>query len=232
MLEYITSILEEEPYYCKALPNETVKINVLSPASYRILNKRLQEDKIIHHTYQIREERAYRVVLRHLHHSIPPHEIQAQLETLDHKVRNVFNFRHRTSKELLPLYFVDLEPQDNNKNIYDLHLLCNMKIAVDPPRKKNHIVQCTRCQSYGHTKTYCYRPFVCFKCGGEHKTDMCKKDPAVPATCALCRGKHPANDQGCTIYKTIQQARGKFLRPLHPVAEPTPTPPVTINDAH
>ena len=34
------------------------------------------------------------------------------------------------------------------------------------------------------------------------------------------------------IYKNIQQARGKILRPLHPVAEPTPTPPVTINDAH
>jgi hypothetical protein len=107
-----------------------------------------------------------------------------------------------------------------------------MKIAVEPPRKKNHIVQCTRCQSYGHTKTYCSRPFACVKCGGEHKTTLCTKDPAAPATCALCGGDHPASYKGCTIYKNIQQARGKILRPPHPTANPTPIPPVTINDAH
>ena len=71
-----------------------------------------------------------------LHHSIPPNEIQAELETLGHKVRNVLNIRHRVTKEPLPLYFIDLEPQDNNKSIYELQLLCNMKIVVEAPRKK------------------------------------------------------------------------------------------------
>jgi hypothetical protein len=67
----------------------------------------------------------------------------------------VFNIRHRLTKTPLPLYFVDLEPCDNNMSIFDLHFLCNMKITFEAPRKKNSIVQCTRCQSYGHTKTYC-----------------------------------------------------------------------------
>ena len=139
MVKYLTETLEEEQYYCKALPNETVKINVNTSDSYRRLIKRLHDDKIVHYTYQIREERAYRVVLRNLHHSIPPNEIQPELETLGHKVRNVLNIRHRVTKEPLPLYFVDLEPQDNNTSIYDLQLLCNMKIVVEAPRKKNHI---------------------------------------------------------------------------------------------
>jgi hypothetical protein len=120
MVKYHTEILQEEQYYCKALPNGTVKINVNTSESYRRLIKRLQDDKIVHHTYEIREERAYRVVLRNLHHSIPPNEIQAELETHGHKVRNVLNIRHHVMKEPLPLYFVDLEPQDNNKSIYDL----------------------------------------------------------------------------------------------------------------
>jgi hypothetical protein len=155
MVEYLAGTLEKKQYYCKALPSETVKINVNTSDTRRRLVKRLQEDKTVHHNYQIRDERAYRVVLRNLHHSIPPHEIQAELETLGHKDRNILNIRHRVTKKPLPLYFVDLEPQDNNKSIYDLQLLCNMKIAVEAPRKKNHIVQCTRCQSYGHTKSYC-----------------------------------------------------------------------------
>ena len=103
MVKYLTETLQEEQYYCKALPNETVKINVNTSDSYRRLIKRLHDDKIVHHTYQIREEKAYRVVLRNLHHSIPPNEIQAELETLGYKVRNVLNIRHRVTKEPLPL---------------------------------------------------------------------------------------------------------------------------------
>ena len=117
MVKYLAGTLEEEQYYCKALPNATAKINVNTSDTYRRLVKRLQEDNIVHHTYQIRDESVYRVVLRNLHHSIPPHEIQAELETLGHKVRNVLNIRHRVTKEPLPLYFADLKPQDNNKSI-------------------------------------------------------------------------------------------------------------------
>ena len=91
------------------------------------------------------------MVLHNLHRSVPTNEIEAELETLGHKVSNVLNIRHRVTKEHLPLYFVDLEPQDN-KSICDLQSLCNMKIPGEAPQKKNHIVQCTRCQSYGHTK--------------------------------------------------------------------------------
>jgi hypothetical protein len=115
------------------------------------------------------------VVLRNLYHSIHPNEIQAELETHGHKVRIVLNIRHRVTKEPLPLYFVDLEPHDNNKSIYDLQFLCNMKITVEAPRKKNHTAQFTRCQSYGHTNSYCSRPYLCVKCGCEHNTTLCTK---------------------------------------------------------
>jgi hypothetical protein len=60
------------------------------------------------------------VVLRHLHHSIHPDVIKGELEGLGHTARNVFNIRHRLTKVSLPLYFMDLEPRDNNKSIYDL----------------------------------------------------------------------------------------------------------------
>jgi len=171
------------------------------------------------------------VVLRNLHHSLPPNEIQPDLETLGHTVRNVLNIRHRVTKEPLPLYFVDLEPHYNNKSIYDLKFLCNMKIIVEAPRKKNHIVQCTWCQFYGHTNSYCSRPHVCVNCGDEHNTTLCTKDPAAPATCALCGGEHPASYKGCIIYKNLQQARGKTHHPIHQTAVRTSITPVNINDA-
>jgi hypothetical protein len=126
----------EEHYYCKAFPDKAIKINVHTSDSYRRLIKQFQADNIIHHTYQPRGERAYRVVLRNLYHSIHPDVIKAELEGLGHTARNVFNIRHRLTKAPLSLYFVDREPRDNNKNIYDLQILCNMKIVVEAPRKK------------------------------------------------------------------------------------------------
>jgi hypothetical protein len=107
-----------------------------------------------------------------------------------------------------------------------------MKIVVEAPRKKTSIVQCTRCQSYGHTKTYCSRPFVCVKCGGDQDMTVCTKDPATLATCAICGGAHPANYKGCDVYRRLQTARGA---PAPRPRPPTPrmhTPQVDTGDVH
>jgi hypothetical protein len=80
MVEHLATTVEEEQYYCKALSNETIKINVTTPDSYWKLIKQLQQEKIVHHTYQIREEREYRVVIRNLHHSVAMGGIKEEIE--------------------------------------------------------------------------------------------------------------------------------------------------------
>jgi hypothetical protein len=37
-----------------------------------------------------------------------------------HAARNILNVKHRVTKEPLSLFFVDLEPKENNKDIYDM----------------------------------------------------------------------------------------------------------------
>jgi hypothetical protein len=44
-------------------------------------------------------------------------DITEELDKKGHKVRHVLNAKHRISKEPLPLFFVDLELQSNNKEI-------------------------------------------------------------------------------------------------------------------
>jgi hypothetical protein len=93
-----------------------------------------------------------RVVIRHLHHSVPTEDIKDELEKNGHKVRNITNIKHRLSKEPLSLFFVDLELQKNNKEIFNQNFLYRTKITAERPRKNNTIIQCMRCQSYGHSK--------------------------------------------------------------------------------
>lgn len=205
MVDSITHILENEQYTTKCMAGNDIKINVHSPDTYRKLVRHFHENKVTFHTYQIKQERAYRVVIRHLHPTIPTNLIIEELALHNHKIRNIINIKHRTTKEPLPLFFIDLEPADNNKDIYNLNYLLNLKISVEPPRKSSQLVQCTRCQNYNHTKSYCNRPYACVKCGGQHKTTSCAKTSNTPATCALCDGPHPANYKGCKVYQDLQE---------------------------
>jgi hypothetical protein len=52
-------------------------------------------------------------------------------------VRNILNVKHRVTKEPISLFFIDLEPKENNKDIYDMEFLCNIKITVEAPRQIN-----------------------------------------------------------------------------------------------
>jgi hypothetical protein len=86
----------------------------------------------------MKQERAYRIVIRSIHYSTPTTQITAELEKQGHKVRNILNAKHRVTKEPLSLFFVDLEPKENNKDIYDMEFLCSMKITVEAPREKRN----------------------------------------------------------------------------------------------
>jgi hypothetical protein len=103
-------VTENETYIVKALPNNTMKIMPNTPATYKKLIQYVRDEKIIHHTYEIKQEKAYRIVIRDLNHSIPISDIIEELDKKGHKVRNMINVKHRISKEPLPLFFADLEP--------------------------------------------------------------------------------------------------------------------------
>lgn len=65
---------------------------------------------------------------------------------------------------------------------------------------ERQIIQCHRCQSWGHATTNCRMPPKCLKCAQPHLTYQCKKDPNTPAKCANCDQDHPANYTGCEVY--------------------------------
>ncbi|VVC38953.1 Pre-C2HC domain [Cinara cedri] len=112
------------------------------------------------------------------------------------------------------MFFIDLEPDINNPEIFKLSLLCYSKIKVEAPRPRKDIPQCLRCQSYGHTRAYFNHHPRCVRCGDLHDSTSCQKDQSQPATCALCGGPHPANYKGCSVHKELNKNRK--LSPTNP----------------
>jgi hypothetical protein len=65
IISQIRELLEDEKYNTKRLINNTVKINCTTLDSYRKLHvlRYFKQENIVHHTYQLKEERAYRIVI-------------------------------------------------------------------------------------------------------------------------------------------------------------------------
>lgn len=218
MTKTLLNVAETEQYTTKCLADNVVKINTKTPDVYRKLIKYMQENDIIHHTFQMKQDRPYKVVMKHIHHTTPTEEIKNALKEKGHKVRNILNIKNKHNNEPMPIFFIDLEPSENNKDIYDVRAIDNKHVLFEPPRKNTEIAQCTRCQNYGHTRAYCNRPYACVKCAGPHDTKTCTKPRSTPATCILCEKPHPANYKGCTVYQELQKKYNPHRQP--PASKP------------
>ena len=201
--------ISKEDYKLK-INNNHVKVLPTHPDAYRKLTKLLKTLNAKFHTYQLKQERLFRVVLRNIHHSVDLDELEYELQNLGHEVTNISNIKHRISKNPLSLFFIDLKQKGNNKDIYNVNRLMNSIVKFESPLVKKEIVQCKRCQRYGHTQKYCNHNFRCVKCAGNHPTDQ---SPEIPAKCIHCQGEHPANYKGRSAYKTLHNIKYPKLRP-------------------
>ena len=212
MIKSIEKDISKEDYKLK-INNNHIKILSTNPDAYRKLTKLLKTLNANFHTYQLKQERPFLVVLRNIYHSVDLDELKFELLKLGHKVTNISNIRHRVTKNPLSLFFIDIKQKQNNKEIYNVNRLMNSIVKIEPPLVKKEIVQCKRCQRYGHTQKYCNHNFRCVKCAGNHPTDQCTKSPETPAKCIHCQGEHPANYKGCSAYKTLHNNKYPKLRP-------------------
>lgn len=202
-------------YAIRTISNKNIKIMANNVDSYKKLIALIRKENLIGHTFTCKEDKAYRVVLKNLHFSTPADIIREELLKHGHVVRGqIINARHRQTKTPLSTFFINLEPNTNNNDIFNIKFISNYSVKFEVPRKSNNIPQCMRCQQYGHTKNNCMRPYRCVKCAEAHNSTDCPKlDRTKPATCALCLADHPANYKGCQVYQEIIQRKMKNRQP-------------------
>jgi hypothetical protein len=55
-----------------------------------------------------------------MHYSINPLEIKTEIEKLEHTVTNTWNIKQYRTKLSLSMFFVELKPVPNNKDIFNV----------------------------------------------------------------------------------------------------------------
>lgn len=164
-------------------------------------------DQLQFHTYEPKCDKSFVVFIRHLHPTTLVEDIATELKNVGHIARRITNVKIRKKEGdkvnfiSIPLFRVELEPKDNNKEVLDLSALLYTKVKVEPPRKRAEVPQCKKCQGIGHSQNYCHRSPRCVKCGGNHKSQDCTKPKETKRHCVNCMGEHTANYRGCPKFQ-------------------------------
>lgn len=212
---------------CK-LVSSGIQVDPATEQDYRRLYKTLESEKIQFFTFELKSEKKLKVVFRGIHQEITEKEI---LEDLKEKGYPADKITRMNNKNGFPMPMVIIEITKEYKSIYDIKDCCGLVIKVEPLRTRQGIIQCHKCQQYGHAQKNCHIDYKCLKCGENHSTHLCEKPRTTPPKCANCAGEHlsnyircPKNPNGARLVKYVD-APMPTTNPWHKAEEAKNQPP-------
>lgn len=110
----------------------------------------------------------------------------------------------------LPLWTVTVYDFQNAPDIRKLTGLYNLRINFSDYIGLGGPQQCYNCQGFGHKAAGCYVLSKCVRCGKNHQSKECNKDPLDPPKCANCNKDHPSNYRMCE--KFLAYTNGRKMR--------------------
>ena len=192
-------------YNLKVLKDNEVKISTYDLLHFNKVKDLLNKKSMEYYTFQSKEQKRFRVILRNMHFSADQEDIKNELNEYGHEVMCMQNMLQARTKKPLSLFAIELKLKENNKDIFEITSLLHCKISFERPHKKKSLPQCVNYQKYGHTKNFCRLQPICVKCAGGHCTSKCPlKQNCNEVKCALCGENHTANFKGCTVYKKLR----------------------------
>jgi len=194
------TLANSDTFSYKATGRGNIRLMPKDSTTYRKIVAHLDNCQFAFRTFQLKEERAFRIVVKGLHHTTPIEEVKEAFVNLGHNVRDAKNAVSRVTKMPLSMFFINLEPAPTNKKVFEINRLCHAVVSIEEPKKFDEVVQCFRCQAFGHTKRYCKLEYVCVKCGLSHDSLNCMKAKEDPPVCGNCGDEHTASYRGCRIY--------------------------------
>ena len=168
LIELLNNTAGKDNSVIKQIKIDQMKVQTNTPEAFRKVTRSLKDKNAAYHIYQLKTDKSYKAVIRGLHPKTNTDKISEELAKIGHQIRSINNINKYGTKQPLPLFLVELEPRNNNKDIYDIEKLLNTIVKVEPPRHKKDIPQCIRCQQYGHTKNNWNRTPACAKCAKNH----------------------------------------------------------------
>lgn len=171
------------------------------------LSKLQAQEDIPYHTYTTKENKTHAFVLTGLYGELDLEEVKDELRVkYEIPVENIFKMKGT----YIPKYLVTTDQKITLKTLNThVRYIIHTKIAWERYYNTKRIIQCHRCQEWGHATTNCRAEPACLKCGEAHLTYQCTKPKENPPKCANCQGEHTANNTECPVYSKILEGLTK-----------------------
>jgi hypothetical protein len=150
MISALSSVNIPADYYqSKVLNYSEVKINIINAEAYRAIIALLDDKGIQWLTFEVKQMRDIKVMIKDLHHSIDPTDIIQELNQKGLKAKNATNKQkwltaeqkqdHRAKRlqEVVPLdmSIVSFDQETDIDRIYNIRAIMSSKVQIEPLRK-------------------------------------------------------------------------------------------------
>lgn len=134
--------------------------------------------------------------------------VKKELAELGIKPIKVEKFRQRRKIRINKLIFLSMENTENSYKAYGCSELLGQKVKIEPFRQKRRVIQCFKCQKFGHLSYSCTGATKCVICSGSHKAKDCTNRDKTPK-CANCEGCHVSSYKGCPKVPRMPKAESR-----------------------
>lgn len=177
-----------------------MKILTKSSDEYRSTCQLLKDSEVKCHWQELKEDRAFRVVVKGVPVSIEEEEVKEMIEAEGFKVMNVTRM-WRNRSLAYDTVAVCLENSTENRAIVGIRAISGLRVRVEVKRKSGEQKQCYKCLGFGHVQYRCANVERCPFCAGEHHSKDCnERGEGKVFKCANCGGAHPAFFKSCPRY--------------------------------
>ncbi|KAM8702321.1 hypothetical protein ACLKA7_004985 [Drosophila subpalustris] len=120
--------------------------------------------------------------------------VAAKITALGYTPLSLSNVIGNITSQPTSNFRVELQFQDNNHEFLKLRSIGSFKVTIEKMyRRKKLIVQCYKCQRYGHTLRDCTAAEpTCLKCAGQHVSRNCTIADQEARSCINCKVLPPA----------------------------------------
>lgn len=200
---------------------------------FKKVRAKMIEEKLNSYSHDLKDEKIFRVALKGLHR-METKDLCDELKSLNLDpvdIRTINPKNPRYSNDVV--YIVSFKPGTLKfRDLLSRRVVCHTIVQWDPYRRKEGIIQCSRCQRPGHGARNCNMPARCCFCGGDYESLKCQStqkrlqsamdtgdtqdsnsmEVNVPAKCCNCNIEgHFASDPRCPkkiAYANSRRARG------------------------
>lgn len=141
---------------------------------FKTVRSKIAENNVNSYSHDLKEEKLYKVALKGLHR-MSVKDLETELKSIDLEpieIRVITPRAPRYASDVV--YIISFRPGTVKlRDLIAKRIVCHTIVQWEPYRRKEGIIQCSRCQRPGHGSRNCNMPYRCCLCGGDHQTEKC-----------------------------------------------------------